>query len=134
MIKAGLTKLVCIVLVGAVSLSCSSGVLCYGDDGHVAIELMLHDHCGHSGHEDDSSHRESEHPVFVISDACSPCTDVLMGQEREPVRKQQSNPCGQAEAVAVLGDVLTACGCKDACIIPDQTPFFTPLKSIVLLT
>ena len=82
MIKAGLTKLVCIVLVGAVSLSCSSGVLCYGDDGHVAIELLLHDHCGHSGHEDDSSHRESEHPVFVISDACSPWHAGMPSKER----------------------------------------------------
>ena len=66
------------VLMGSMLLSGSSGlVLCVGDEGHVAVEVAHHDHCGHSHHGEVPGHKDTAHPDVADAASCArACVDV----------------------------------------------------------
>jgi hypothetical protein len=66
------------VLMGSMLLSGSSGlVLCVGDEGHVAVESVHHDHCGHSHHGEVPGHKDTAHPDVADAASCAGvCVDV----------------------------------------------------------
>ena len=140
LMKNFLGKLVYFCLIAAYVLASGGGVLCYGSDGHVAVEIAFHDHChGHShSHEHDEEteheHHESEHDIEFCSD-CQPCTDVPLSSDyfgASSVKNLVQIFKPALNNVAVIND-------GDSLIITDFSPsaysaFFSPLKTIVLLT
>lgn len=72
-----------IVLMALLSLTVAlnvsqAAVLCIGDDGHIAIELAGHRHCGHDAHGDDHGTDAPEASVSLCAEDghCRPCTDI----------------------------------------------------------
>ena len=128
-----ISKTVSIILALTIVYGGYGNVLCYGDDGHIALEPVFHNHCDHDHEHKHESHAEHEDVETNLSDKCSPCVDILNSTDIEPVRIQLlslSNPADfhliAANSVDPLGIVNT-----------DQkslSSFFKPLKTIILLT
>ncbi len=129
------TKLVCLVLMAALTWSGYGNVLCYGQDGHVAVESALHNHChDHDEHASAPAHDETHGDEIQASDGCSPCVDVLIGHAGEPIRLKNMVSLGSLSyntAYSVGIRLLTAAANIKTY---DSFSFFTPLRSIVLLT
>ena len=132
-----LSKLVRFVLIAVVVCNGYGNVLCFGNDGHVAIEPAFHDHCSHDhdhGHYHDSDRTCREEAEHVLTVSCSPCTDVMVAADFEPVRTKNLT-----QSVFVYSGIgLTRapvsfdhgrCGFN-----ADSSSYFTPLRTIVLLT
>lgn len=132
--KNYLTKLVCIALIAALSWSGFGNVLCYGTDGHVAVEPAFHDHCHGHGAPSEHRHREAHGLAIEALDDCNPCVDVLLGHDGEPIRLKNTVSFGDiGTGIPFYADVspLTAAANNTTY---NTFSFFTPLKSIILLT
>ena len=117
-------KLVAVLLVGSFICSSYGSVLCYGHDGQIRIEPVLHDHCEHS--------EESAEHGSAFSETCKPCVDVIVGNHIQPVRFKKT----------VLHDGVIFTGYTVGMIVQSQSAsadgyesfsFFAPLNSIRLL-
>ncbi|MEN8127764.1 MAG: hypothetical protein ABFR90_08160 [Planctomycetota bacterium] len=124
-----LSKFVCLTLILTVVCSGYSKVLCYGNDGHVAIEPVFHNHCHHDEHDhEDNQDRDPE-----FSDSCDPCEDILISNDLEPVRLSHSTESNDMHFNISFSAVTVSCYAVS--IAPfEASSFFKPLSSIRLLT
>jgi hypothetical protein len=115
----------------AVMCSGCGSVLCQGQDGHIAFEPVVHNHCHH---EEDAHHPDKhQQAVNVILNACSPCEDVAIGYDMELVRLHDGTQFDPVDFGSGFLDVVAAS--ND--ILNEQkavSTFFTPLETIRLLT
>lgn len=73
-----LRRRVTILLIGLFFFSTISGigsVLCYGSDGHIALEPAVHHHCDCAG--EDSSHHSED--MIIAAEGHGHCVDVAVG-------------------------------------------------------
>lgn len=127
--KTALIKLVHVILVWNLAFGGYSNVLCFGDDGHVAIEPAFHNHCSHDEHD----HAENQAGDSEFSDPCNPCEDVLMGNNLEPAKVISLVPISNVQANACLS-VAESTRPPASTAHLDAYAFYKPLKSIRLLT
>lgn len=132
-----LAKLVRFVLIAVVGCNSYGNVLCFGNDGHVAIEPAFHDHCGHDhdhGHHShsDADHRQDADRFLTVS--CSPCTDVMVATDFEPARTKNLTPSVFVHSgIDLTTDPVSFDHGRHGCNA-DPSSYFTPLRTIVLLT
>jgi hypothetical protein len=123
------SKFVRFSLILAVTFSSYGNVLCYGSDGHVAIEPLFHNHCGHDEHE----HDENQGRDSVCLNSCSPCQDVLIRNDLEPARMKNSvSFCNFHFSNSVSKEITSCFAIRIAQY--EISSFFAPLNSIRLLT
>lgn len=115
-------------------------VLCIGEDGHIAIEAVNNKCCGHSavGVSERVSIAFEKGGLSANKDDCGSCVDI-------PLSAGLAKPLSTAERINPTLSVLSA-----TCILPLNssdfstlrlvletfvpTPYFAPLRSIILLT
>ena len=111
-------------------------VLCYGSDGHVAMEPVFHNHCpepDHTGNQNNSSESEAD-----LSFEHSYCKDTITASDFY-VLAQKNHVISLLKIVttnsflkAVSPDVSSHLRYSD--MNNDQlSPFFTPLRTVILL-
>ena len=128
-----ISKTVSIILVLTVVCGGYGNVWCYGDDGHIAVEPLFHNHCDHDHGHKHENHAEHEDIETHLTEKCSPCADILISTDIEPVRIQLISLSNSADfhliavnSVDPLGTINTDQKCLSS--------FFRPLKTIILLT
>ncbi|MHC4926692.1 MAG: hypothetical protein ACYTER_05065 [Planctomycetota bacterium] len=134
-----MTKLVHFILIALLVCNGYGNVVCFGSDGHIAIEPAFHDHCatshdhGHGHHHhSDTAHRDETESCLDVS--CSPCTDMLITTDLEPARLQTSTQSEVAHSGIDLKTVADSYNhhCYECNV--DPFSYFTPLETIILLT
>jgi hypothetical protein len=119
--------------------NCGARVLCIGEDGHIAIETIGTSCCGHSFPEifggyvaalvEDSS---------PLSDTSGSCVDIPLPagfSGSVTIAKKAGVPLGVATPVSALpGMGPQISEFKSAAESFEITPFFSPLRSVILLT
>ena len=78
--KKALTIFICAFYLVLVAGSGSASVLCFGNDGHVAIELDRDGACDDSGHESSNS-QDCELLESEPHCHCGPCVDIPLSYE-----------------------------------------------------
>lgn len=128
-----LTALVCIVFAGSGSV-----VFCQGEDGHAAIESAMHDHChSHVEHaENDAEHGHNDGAVY-LPQTHKHCSDTLLTTNIFVSAKKNTSDTNKVFAsnicqYLVANSVNAEFGGHYSWNI-ESTPFFTPLRTIVLL-
>jgi hypothetical protein len=111
-------------------------VFCQGDDGHAAIESALHDHCP-SDAEHGREHAHSDVAVYlaVTHEHCRDSmltTNIIVSE-----KKKTSDDMNEVLAINVCQyhpvNSAKAVHGGHYCWNIESTPFFTPLRTIVLL-
>lgn len=130
-------KTIIILLIGMIFWSLMSGhstVICYGADGHIAVEPAVHNHC--SGLETDTI--SLEQGELYVSESHGHCTDsAAISNILGPIRKNGDF----AQDISVLSSCIhTAITTHTPSIFREYaisdlhfSSFHTPLQTIVLL-
>ena len=119
----------------ALTWSGYGNVLCYGQNGHVAVEPALHRHChDHDEHASSPGHDKILGVEIQASDGCNPCVDVLIAHDSEPIRLKKV-----VSLSGLTANIASAVGARSLTAgvrfkTDESCSFFTPLKNIVLLT
>ena len=127
------SKFIGVTSILSLIFNCCGNVLCYGNDGHIAVEPAFHNHCNHDEHSHKPDCSGYEQSCTCMANKCNPCVDILTLTDIEPVRIQFQllHDLSSLNAVAVnsvdpLGIIKT--------FQEDIFSFFKPLKTIILLT
>lgn len=118
-----------VLLVSAFSLTVSNaGVVCFGHDGHIALEPAHHSHCDHDGHAEDAEPQLSARH-------CSPCTDIALSTAPAEAAKVQKSAPAAAVVRAITGMQTTNHQNRSDNPGPiHESQYFSPLRTIILLT
>jgi len=131
-----ITLLIAVMCVSLISGSFT--VICYGSDGHIAVEPILHNHCDcHKSEE--SSHQEnySDSSVAFESDH-SHCKDTLVMSGiaisvRNKVKLQLVKILEQNLYQKLVSDHMTSSFRHPFLGDTELSSFFTPLETVILL-
>lgn len=78
------------------------GTICYGEDGHVAVEPLLAGHCAAADRDAGGEQLASSPAVSAAAPCCGPCTDVPIASgawlERSTAKGTVSSPPAQGVA------------------------------------
>ena len=134
MIKKQITIIVALMMCIA-PFSGSFAVVCYGADGHVAIEAAVHDH--YDVEDVEASHEHGEHQIRV-ADEHSHCDDVAIKSDIA-VSGERKDLTEKSSVFAVKINLLKTSHSGDSEVNigllrnVESSSFFTPLSTIVLL-
>jgi hypothetical protein len=92
MARQDITRLF-LVLVWVVSAAGGPSVICYGSDGHIAIEPEAHHHIGGGRCGNVATHDESDHPHANCEGRGLPCSDVRLYSSIAPELRDDSWDC-----------------------------------------
>ena len=126
-----LAALVCIALPNSGAL-----VLCHGDDGHAAVESVLHDHCPSDGEhgENEAAHGHGT----SLAQTHTHCSDTMLTTNIAVSEQKTVSKSKQAAANNICqnlgGSSANAASKIRSCWNIESTSFFTPLRTIVLLS
>lgn len=130
----------CFCLLSCVLLMVSSVqvfVLCRGQDGHSAIEAVGNDCCAKlpTGVSREASLTSAERALSSNKSSCGPCMDIPVGLVGVFKKPNQVSPVFLASTT--IGRVtISNCDSSEYQLALESftpTPYFTPLRSIILL-
>lgn len=127
------SKLVRITLILTLIFNGCGSVLCYGNDGHIAVEPIFHNHCDHDHEHKHENRTEHEDIETHLKDKCSPCVDILISTDVGPIRTQLQPLHNESLLNGVVVNSIDSLGTTNT-HREDIFSFFRPLKTIVLLT
>ena len=136
MIKKQITIMVALMMCIA-PFSGSFVVVCYGADGHVAIEAAVHDHCNGDDAYVEGSHEHDEHQLRV-ADEHNHCEDVAIKSDIA-VSAKRKDLTETSSVFAVKINLLKTSHSRDSEVYSglwrnvESSSFFMPLSTIVLL-
>jgi len=136
-----LKQKVTIMLMGLICFSSISGfstVICHGSDGHIAVELLLHDHCECPETNESDSHYKSTAAKVVSSVEHDHCQDYLASSD--VIVQVRKNVEFSAHKVITANFILKHTSNHTPSIFSrysmwsnDLSSFYLPLRTIVLL-
>ncbi|MHC4623767.1 MAG: hypothetical protein ACYS4W_07675 [Planctomycetota bacterium] len=127
------------ICVFAVFGNSGEAVLCIGEDGHIAIEVAGNDCCGHSASDVSEIHQTAFAGDYRSgNDDCGSCVDVplCVGFSRTIISAKKVNHTPSAPGPASWWTVEPS-GLSDLGLVSKSftpSPYFAPLRSIILLT
>jgi uncharacterized membrane protein len=130
------TTILLAALVGIVFSSSVSTVLCQGDDGHKAIETSLHNHCpSHAEHGENDGEHGHGRSLAQTHNHCSDTvlTTNLVVSEQKTVSKTKLTVANNISQ-KMSDSSANAASKINNCWNIESTSFFTPLRTIVLLS
>jgi hypothetical protein len=134
--KKYLCVFVCFLLAGNVS---QGVVVCFGSDGHVAVEGAFHeDHCG-GAHSKHSSHKpQSLEHTHGHDEDCHPCVDIRIPAETASAKASHfSQNCKIAMLTPLLTEQMRADMSfsifTSALNYTADSPYFTGLRTVIIL-
>jgi hypothetical protein len=133
--KKCMVVLICLLIIGNLA---QGTVLCFGTDGHVELEPAFHNHCDHPVHTDTSDQNQHSHEDgHEKGKHCEPCVDIpiSIGLTKTSYTPKQSNPISPVPAANVITDT-DKINCSAFDLISntsDDTSYFTPLRTVILL-
>ena len=113
-------------------------VICYGSDGHIAVEPILHNHCDCHESEGGSHQKDSSESGIDFSSQHSHCKDTLAASDLATSVRKNFKP----QLAKVLAQSLYQKSVYDHTISSfrntllwntEFSSFFTPLESVILL-
>ena len=133
--KKCVVVLICLLICGN---SAQGVVLCFGSDGHAEIEPVLHQRCDDPVHSYTSDQNQLSYQVDHEQDKhCEPCVDVPLSICLAKIHRasKQLNSTFPAPVINVIvaGDKFNFSTYNSASKPFVSTPYFTPLRSIILL-
>ena len=133
--KKCVAVLICLLICGNLA---QGVVLCFGSDGHAKIEPVLHQRCDDPVHSYTSDQNQLSYQVDHEQDKhCEPCVDVPLSICLAKIDRasKQLNPTFPAPVINVIvaGDKFNFSTYNSASKPFMSTPYFTPLRSIILL-
>ena len=135
MYKKCIVVLICLFMVGNLA---QGRVLCFGADGHIEIKFAFHEQCDdpvHSYVPDQNQH--SYQADREKGKHCEPCVDVpfstVLAKISHASKRLNFTFPVPATSVIVATDKLNFSAYNLASEPFMSTPFFTPLRSIILL-
>jgi hypothetical protein len=135
MYKKCIAVLICLFLVGNLV---HGTVLCVGADGHVEFESALHERCTDPVHHQSSGQSHLSHEAgHEGGEHCEPCVDVPISiglAKISPATEQFSLafPVPATDVIAA-GDMFNFSAYNSASSTFVATPYFTPLRTVILL-
>ncbi|MCK4998256.1 MAG: hypothetical protein KAS23_01935 [Anaerohalosphaera sp.] len=128
-------NMIYLILMGTTACASYGQVLCYGVNGHTAIETAFHDHCGHEhGHEHHEGHSGGEHYGEILAETCHPCIDLPLGNDALESDQTRLPFSTEQFCATVTVDHCNNVPCLSHVFAHEQSfAFFTHLKVIVLL-
>ncbi len=127
--------LICLLIAGN---SAHGVVLCFGSDGHIEIESAFHQRCDDPAHSQPTDTKQLSYRSDHVKDQhCEPCVDIPIhiGLAKISRVSKQLNSTFSAPAtnavVLVNKSNLSAYNSASKPFV--STPYFTPLRSIILL-
>ncbi|MHC4087086.1 MAG: hypothetical protein ACYSU5_18035 [Planctomycetota bacterium] len=133
--KKCMVVLICLLIIGNLA---QGTVLCFGADGHVELEPAFHNHCDHPVHYHASEKNQHSHEAdHEKGKHCEPCVDIPVSIDLAKISHmpEQSNPTSPVPAANVIADTDTI-KCSEFYLISnisDDTSYFTPLRTVILL-
>ncbi len=131
-----ITLLIALMCVSPVSGSFM--VICYGGDGHVAVEPVGHDHCACAESEGSSHEKDSGESSIGCSSDHGHCKDVpasssVVISDRKKIKSQISKVFGQSLCQRSFSNHMTFSFRYPITWNAELSSFFTPLGTIILL-
>jgi hypothetical protein len=132
--KKYLCVFVCLLIAGNIS---QGVVVCFGSDGHVAVEGAFHeDHCGgtHTGHS--SNKPLSLEHTHGDDENCRPCVDVPIPAETAKVSRFSQNQQNALFTPLLTGQVRSDTifsSPTSAMNYSADSPYFTGLRTVIIL-
>jgi hypothetical protein len=134
--KKLMVVLICLLIIGNLA---QGTVLCFGADGHVELEPAFHKHCDHRVHYHASVQNQHSHePGHEKGKHCEPCVDIPISASLAKISHtfKQLKTTSPAPAANVIADIDNI-NCSAFDLISntsDDTSYFTPLRTVILLT
>ena len=125
--------LICLLTVGS---SARGVVLCFGVDGHIEIESAFHERCDDSAHSQPTEKKQISYQVDHVEDRhCEPCVDIPIFISLAKISRasKQLNSAFPATNVIVLANKFNLSAYNSASSAFDAAPYFTPLRTVILL-
>ena len=127
--------LICLLLAGN---SAHVVVLCFGANGHIEIESAFHERCDDSAHSQPTDQNQLSYQVDHVEDRhCKPCVDIPISISLAKIThvSKQLNSTFPAPAtnVIVLANKFNLSAYNSASNTFDAAPYFTPLRTVILL-
>jgi hypothetical protein len=127
-------KLIYAILMFAVVFAGSGSVICYGADGHMAVASAFDSCCCEHEKQADRANIKSE-SLSTSPDGCGTCIDIpASGNFMKPLDVKSSVliSAGTLNTITIEKPVFSSIHTNP--ITYSVSPFFTPLRTIVLLT
>jgi hypothetical protein len=129
------TTILLAALAATVFSNCGALVFCQGDDGHAAIESALHNHCP-SDAEHGSEHGHNDGAVHLAA-THDHCKDTMLTTNIVVFKQKNTSDMNEVLAINVCQYQVSSSTNTEPggryCWNIESTPFFTPLRTIVLL-
>lgn len=130
-----LVVLICLLMFGNLA---QGPVLCFGSDGRIEVESTLHERCDGHSHSKQTDQKQFPYQSDHTKDKnCEPCVDIpiFIGLAKiSSVAKQlDSTFHAPSENVVVLDNSLNLSAYNSASSSFDAAPYFTPLRTVILL-
>ena len=125
--------LICLLIVGN---SAYAAVLCFGEDGHIEIESAFHKRCDDPVHSQPTDQKQLSYQVDHVEDRhCEPCVDIPIFISLAKISRasKQLNSAFPATNVIVLANKFNLSAYNSASSAFDAAPYFTPLRTVILL-
>ena len=135
MYRKCIVVLICLLIVGNLAYG---SVLCFGADGHIELESAFHERCDDPVHSYPLDQNQVSYQVDHEQDKhCEPCVDVPFSTDLAKIFRvsKQLNPTFPVPAtnVIVADDKLNFSAHNSASNPFIDTPYFTPLRTVILL-
>jgi len=113
-------------------------VICYGSDGHIAVEPIGHDHCECPESEGGSGQKASSEAGIGLSCNHSHCKDspansTMVLSVRKNIKPQFDKVFVQSVYQKSISDHMTSSYRRSLLWNTELSSFFTPLRTIILL-
>ena len=131
-----ITLLIALMCVSPISGSFT--VICYGSDGHIAIETILHGHCDCPESDENGRQRDSNGSLILFSSDHSHCKDILAASSvvisvRKNIKPQLAKLFVQGLYQKSISNHMTSSFRHPLLWNTELSSFFTPLRTIILL-
>jgi hypothetical protein len=130
------TTILIAALVGVVFSNSGALVFCQGHDGHAAIESAMHDHCsGDAEHSREHGHSDDAVYLAVTHEHCrdTMLTTNIIASEKKKTSDDMNEVLASNVCQCHRVKSAKAAHRGHYCWNTESTPFFTPLRTIVLL-
>jgi hypothetical protein len=119
-------------------MSGSSTVICYGSDGHIAVEPILHDHCDCPESDEDDHRIDSNSSLILFTCDHSHCKDLLAISSAVISDRKNDKPRLTKAFVQSFNQKSIPKNTTSSFTYPffrdtELFSFFTPLRTIILL-
>ena len=110
-------------------------VICYGSDGHITVEPILHNHC--DCHESEGGSHQKDSSIAFSSDH-SHCKDTLAASGvvisvRKNIKTQLAKVLVQSLYQKSISNHITSFSRHPLLWNTELSSFFTPLRTVILL-